>query len=438
MNVCVRGVSTALACAALWNNVDSEFKGKLVKLPSAPGSQHSVRRAIHDVGSQITVGTTTFAVRTDGPKLFVAARATDPATVEAKDGKDVALAIGERADARKVKLRFVRGEDGAWRWYVPEAREFELAAVTIRIYDLDGDGLFTVDADGWSAYDAEMVCPLEPELVIGRYQVSLRSIAPDGSRITAEVAEIKGTPSQLSALECLNRARAQNGLAPVVLDPNLSRACTSHAEYLRANGWTGYTNPHSEPSGTPGASDEGDRAARSSVIMNAEPGVAVDGFWRTYYHRASMMAPGLRRIGINATPADLAVIDTINGIDEKWGNDCMNPTTVPGDGGVAFPPQSTVELPDNPVPDFGDRGGALMAVFKRDATSITDFRVELERLDKGKRVPLATLPAAQGIYRHVFGAVPEQPLDSDTRYRATFTWKTPAGAESRVVTFRTE
>ena len=177
------------------------------------------------------------------------------------------------------------------------------------------------------------------------------------------------TASQIEALFAVNRYRAQNGLPPVVLDDKLSKACEAHAEYLRVNHWSGFTDPHSQASGAKGASPEGATAARRSCIMKAAAAPSVEGFWRTYYHRLPLMSALLARVGINRG-ALLSVIDCAerDGSLEGWDV----PVCVPCDRSVGLIPRSFIEAPQEPVKDLASRGTPLMMVFPA-RCKVTEF-----------------------------------------------------------------
>jgi uncharacterized protein YkwD len=104
-----------------------------------------------------------------------------------------------------------------------------------------------------------------------------------------------------AALKSLNAYRRTAGLQPVVLDEKLSRGCHLHALYLVKN----IDRPavrglgmHDEDPKLPGATPEGRRAGKSSVISQ-EPDAAgaVDGWIDTLFHRVPLLDPDLKKIG---------------------------------------------------------------------------------------------------------------------------------------------
>src|SRR5262249_43430098 len=100
----------------------------------------------------------------------------------------------------------------------------------------------------------------------------------------------------------VNDYRALAGLAPVALDPELSKGCQAHCAYIARNAEHPSTRglgAHDEVPGLPGFSADGRRAGRASVIawggIDAES--ATDGWMATLYHRVPMLQPNLKRVG---------------------------------------------------------------------------------------------------------------------------------------------
>ena len=104
-----------------------------------------------------------------------------------------------------------------------------------------------------------------------------------------------------AALAALNVYRHTVGLPPAALDAELSKGCRSHAVYLVKN----IDRPavqglgmHEEDASLPGATPEGRRAGKRSVItVEPEADAAVDGWMNTLYHRVPLLNPDLKKIG---------------------------------------------------------------------------------------------------------------------------------------------
>ncbi len=102
-------------------------------------------------------------------------------------------------------------------------------------------------------------------------------------------------------VDALNRSRRLAGLEPVELDQELSKACDLHCRYCVKN----FKHPrvqglgqHDEDLTLEGATPEGQKAGRASVIANdPSPEESVDGWLSTLYHRLPLLHPSLKRVG---------------------------------------------------------------------------------------------------------------------------------------------
>jgi len=119
----------------------------------------------------------------------------------------------------------------------------------------------------------------------------------------------------------VNLVRKYPGLPPVRLDTELSRGCQSHARYLAFN----HQHPaalglgvHRQDAELPGASPEGARAAKESVIaIVLDPQSCVENWMATLYHRIPILEPNLERVGFGHARIQghkwVCVLDTGNG-----------------------------------------------------------------------------------------------------------------------------
>jgi uncharacterized protein YkwD len=119
----------------------------------------------------------------------------------------------------------------------------------------------------------------------------------------------------------VNAVRKAAGLPAVHLDAELSKGCQSHARYLSLNEKRPAAHGlavHREDTDLPGATPEGARAAKESVIaVVLDPRTCVEGWMATLYHRIPILAPNLERVGFgHARMSDrkwACVLDTGNG-----------------------------------------------------------------------------------------------------------------------------
>jgi len=119
----------------------------------------------------------------------------------------------------------------------------------------------------------------------------------------------------------VNAVRKAAGLSLVRLDPELTHGCQSHAHYLARN----HRRPevqgmgmHRQSTELPGATPEGERAAKKSVIaVVLDPQTCIENWMATLYHRIPILTPDLERIGFGHARIEgqkwVCVLDTGNG-----------------------------------------------------------------------------------------------------------------------------
>jgi uncharacterized protein YkwD len=119
----------------------------------------------------------------------------------------------------------------------------------------------------------------------------------------------------------VNKVRKAAGLGQVRLDTELSRACQSHARYLSLNNQRPAAQGmgvHRQEANLPGATPEGAKAARGSVIaVMLDPRGCVENWMATLYHRIPILRQDLERIGFGHARIQghkwACVLDTGNG-----------------------------------------------------------------------------------------------------------------------------
>ncbi len=134
--------------------------------------------------------------------------------------------------------------------------------------------------------------------------------------------------SKLSELqiERINFYRQKAGLATVVLDPQLSKGCQAHAEYLVKNSeelTKRKLSLNSEEPSLPGYTAEGLLASRRSDVLSNTPSAItqIDDLMATFSRRVYLLDPTLRRVGFG-TAQEVGkgwrcVLDMIGGRGEE-------------------------------------------------------------------------------------------------------------------------
>jgi hypothetical protein len=451
VNVRIRGAVVAALLASVAAAKEREYKGRRVNLEEPPRAQREGYEPLHPVEGELKLDGAVFAVVPGSAGPRVATTPGGSVLAPLVSGKTVTFRWKDAQGApREAAVRFVE-EGGRWGHHGARGYRFRIAEEEIVLVDLDSDGRFDLERDGFLPGEGAVACPLASTLVLGRETVRLVSLAPGGSSLVADSAPVEGTPQQVDALVALNRIRLRNGLLPVALDAKLSAGCTAHARYLRLNHWNPNTNPHSQSLGPKGASPEGEAAAKRSDISARAPADAVPGLFLTYYHRIGILSAWLPRIGVNAEPADLSVIDA----GDAFGSDAdaaategaandpppwswSVPCFVPADGSTGFPVGARSEMPNDPVADMDRRGCPLMMYFRPGAPEVAGFRAEMVAITGRRETPVPILIADRGPFPWVYGLVPEGGLKGDTWHRVTWIYTLDGKEVRHTVRFKTE
>jgi hypothetical protein len=432
---------------------EREHRGRRVNVDEPPAAQVRGHVPLRPVEGALTLDGAAFAIEQGSTGPRVATSPGGSVFAPLASGKTVTFRWKDGTGAAREAVMRFEEEGGRWGRHAARGFRYRIADEEITLLDLDADGRFDTGRDGFLAGDSTVACPLAPVIVLGRVTVRIVSLEPDGSALRAETAPVTGTPQQVDAMVALNRLRVRHGLLPVPLDEKLSLGCTAHARYLEINHWNPSTNPHSQSLGPKGASPEGEQAAKRSAISARTPVDAIASFYVTYYHRLEMLSATLPRIGVNADPPGLAVIDTGDGFRDPadaagheaasggaatgdapaWSDPCF----VPADGSTGYPVAAISEMPRDPVPDMGRRGCALTMYFRPPGPAITGFRAELVAISGRRETPVAFLVADRGGYEWVYGIVPEGPLRGDTWHRATWIYTLDGKEVRHSVRFKT-
>jgi hypothetical protein len=111
----------------------------------------------------------------------------------------------------------------------------------------------------------------------------------------AALAPSAGAATAQQAIGALNAQRAAAGIpAGIVENPDWSRGCAQHMEYVRQNG---DGDGHDEVPGKPGFTPEGQEAARSSVLGGTFGDDGTNGWEDAPIHLAQLLGPGLSVTG---------------------------------------------------------------------------------------------------------------------------------------------
>jgi uncharacterized protein YkwD len=242
------------------------------------------------------------------------------------------------------------------------------------------------------------------------------------------------------ALEQLNRYRKIAGLAPVTLDPALSKACLAHANYLVKNSnhpATQGMGMHKEDPSLPGYSAEGAKAGQVSVIMPGDPLKSVDGWMDTFFHRIPLLDPEIRTIGFGAAKGGRWGWFTV--MDAQSGIGIPGPVCYPGDKQKDVPLFYADVHNPSAVPDDKPAGYPITVTFAH-KVPVLDVKATL-RDDKGKEVEvwLSTpeKPVEARLQRNTVCLLAKQPLQPKRTYTVTVSAQVATSPWARTWSFTT-
>lgn len=228
-------------------------------------------------------------------------------------------------------------------------------------------------------------------------------------------------PAIQKALADLNRIRANAGLEPVQISPELSEGCFNHAKYLARNNGHAKTagmNAHKEFPELEGYTESGKQAGKNSVITYVLPADAVASWESTFYHRVPLLQPGLKEIGIGYYEQEgtwpVCLIDCVSKVERvSYPSIVPYPADLMNDVPVGMGP----EIP-HPMGKQGSYGFPITIYFARwQKVEKVKFKL-LSGPDKTVPCRVST-PERPATYFHQWGsicAIPEKPLSYDKVY----------------------
>jgi hypothetical protein len=247
-------------------------------------------------------------------------------------------------------------------------------------------------------------------------------------------------------LERINFHRKTAGVAPVVLDPALTKGCLAHGQYLAKNA----DHPsiqtqglHAEDPKLPGYSDLGLKAAKASVIFQTgNPRSVADRWMASLFHRLPLIDPTLSRVGIAYVEGGkfggYAVVDSLSGRTGKW----AGPVVYPADKQTDVPLEFQHENPD-PIPESKDKkaGYPVTVGFPREV-AVRNAQAVLKDA-AGKEVPVwvstPEKPAAsqERFQRNSIALIAQAPLEPETKYSVTVSARVNNAPWAKTWTFTT-
>ena len=116
-------------------------------------------------------------------------------------------------------------------------------------------------------------------------------------------ADFSSVEARMLAL--VNQERVANGLAPFTMDPGLSNVARSHSSDMVARGYFAHTSPDGlSPFDRMSRAGISFRSAAENIAWAGNVEVAHTSLMNSPGHRANILNPGLRRIGIGIVQKD--------------------------------------------------------------------------------------------------------------------------------------
>lgn len=127
---------------------------------------------------------------------------------------------------------------------------------------------------------------------------------PAAAQPPAAVAGVAGSPVALEVVALVNEARAAHGLAPVTVDIALARVAGAHSRQMASAGRMAHDGIGN---GTPSeriraALPKARRTAENVAAGQPDAAAVMRGWMDSPGHRANILDPQLRRIGVDVAP----------------------------------------------------------------------------------------------------------------------------------------
>lgn len=246
----------------------------------------------------------------------------------------------------------------------------------------------------------------------------------------------------------INELRKLAGLEPVSYDAEASAACNKHAKYLVAHDaeiWAkDPLDAHGEKESHSDFSEEGKKAARSSVISWREPLPAIDAWFSGIFHRVQFLDPRLKTVAIGRQAGTkwgvVSLVDVESGVDRKQAWEKSLVMVWPVDKQRGVPLELGNEVP-SPIPDDPDRkGGYPVTASFAPSAKVTEAKGSL-RLGNGKEVAAwfssPEKPADARYQRNSLCLITKEALSANATYSVTMEAKVDGEDWKRTWTFTT-
>jgi hypothetical protein len=216
----------------------------------------------------------------------------------------------------------------------------------------------------------------------------------------------------------------------VNLDPDISKGCSLHAQYLAKNSNHPSTKGlgiHNEDPKLPGYTEEGEKSGKfSNVVETVDPVNLVDWCMASLFHRVPVLDPKLTKVGFGyAKGGKLGGYVVLDTVTSREGKEAATPIIYPIDKQKEVPLLFAQGENPSPIPEGKpDKAGYPVTVFFALDAEVKLVSASLKDSAK-KDVPVwlssPDMPAAgrKDYQRNTICLIPQAPLRPNTSYTIT-------------------
>jgi len=361
--------------------------------------------------------------------LLVPARAEDP------PAEQKTKLVPSKWKYKHVRFNFPLA-DGAKAVEKPPVRKGRIEKLYCYFFDLDGNGKFgEIGKDAWALGGMNYILPMEATTVLELHRVKWE-VAPDGKEVRYTSTPIPIAKEEAKVFRQFNYWRLINGLCPVDIDPELSKACNELCTWMEANGMK-----HRAEEGDPAMSPLAAQAGMRSMLSQENPAMSIVMLYSSFYHRLPLFNPGTRAIGIGKSARYTAVDGLSRNEARPWNYPIMVPAPSTALQPTNFPPESP-----RPYPSSIKQPGMPITLTFDGMGSITEAKGTLrQRVRRKKTIEIPVLvsspsqPAnkSRPDNRKSICLIPKRPLAAKALYEVWVAYKLDGEQKEHRLVFST-
>ncbi len=284
------------------------FHSEVLSQPHLAQSHKLAVKPTHSLGESLFLNDVLFPVET-GRHPLVATRPHAKPTHRLRDGSMVSFSWPlDEGNSGGLELLFEKRAD-VWSYGSAKTLRFDLPSASICLIDLDLDGTYTLQEDGWSLKPGGPVQRLATKITLGADRVHIERLQQDGAKLEATITPLTTDPTQRAFLQRLNLLRAGEGLPSLELNEELSEGCNAHAKYVWLNRTEENLDLNEEHPQLPGTSRAGRATAQHAHTSRLGHLAALEHYWESAEGRWALTDPHLIRFGVSSSSEAITVLD---------------------------------------------------------------------------------------------------------------------------------